>query len=209
MTDQSAPNIGSRIRAIREQRKLSLRALAEKCNLSANAISLIERGENSPTVSSLHTLANALGVKITEFFEETRDRSVVFVSQDQRLRTEGNGLVMESLGIGLRHQQLEPFLVTVEPESDNENSPITHPGHEFVYCLEGEIEYNVSGHTYHLATGDSLLFEATEPHFFQNVSKLPAKLLFVFQTIEGNHLGQQRHIDNWSPHELAQLRLPK
>ena len=70
MIEQAEPNVGQRIRMLRDQRKLSLRALADRCGLSINAISLIERGENSPTVSSLHVLATALGVPITDFFEE-------------------------------------------------------------------------------------------------------------------------------------------
>ena len=208
MTENSLPNVGSRIRAIREQRKLSLRALAERCNLSANAISLIERGDNSPTVSSLHALATALGVKIADFFEEAHDQAVVFVRRDQRLRTEGNGLVMESLGIGLHRQQIEPFLVTVEPGSDKGCDPITHPGQEFVYCLDGEIEYWVGGQDYHLTAGDSLLFAATQPHCFRNIGEHTGTLLFVFQTIEGSRLARQRHLANWSPHENAQLKLP-
>ena len=61
-------NVGQRIRTIRERQGLSLRAVAERCGLSLNAISLIERGENSPTVSSLHHLATALNVPITRFF---------------------------------------------------------------------------------------------------------------------------------------------
>ena len=113
MNDQPESNVGSRIRIIREQRKMSLRALAERCKLSANAISLIERGENSPTVSSLHALATSLGVKITAFFEESHDQTVVLVRKDQRLRADGTGLVMESLGIGLHDQQLEPFLTVL------------------------------------------------------------------------------------------------
>ena len=112
-----APDVGGRIRALREQRKLSLRALAKQCDLSVNAISMIERGENSPTVSSLQTLAAALGVKITAFFEAPHDYAVVLVRRAQRLGTQSGGVLMESLGIGLANQQLEPFMVTVEPGS--------------------------------------------------------------------------------------------
>ena len=171
MTVHSLPNVGSRIRAIREQRKLSLRALAKRCNLSTNAISLIERGDSSPTVSSLHALATALGVKITDFFEEAHNQAVVFVRGDQRLRTGGNGLVMESLGIGLHNQQIEPFLVTIEPGSNNRCDPITHPGQEFVYCLDGEIEYRIGDQAFCLTAGDSLLFEASQPHCFHNIGE--------------------------------------
>ncbi|WP_119070543.1 cupin domain-containing protein [Aggregatilinea lenta] len=192
---RSTLNVGPRIRAIREQRKLSLRALAERCDLSINAISLIERGENSPTVSSLHTLANALGVKITDFFEETQGQAIVFVPRGQRLGTQGNGLVMESLGIGLHNQQLEPFLVAVEPGAGGASQPISHPGQEFVYCTSGAIEYHVSSHAYAMQPGDSLLFDATQPHYFCNLSDRPAELLLVFQGFEGGILARHRHLE--------------
>jgi transcriptional regulator with XRE-family HTH domain len=195
MMEDIAPNVGPRIRAMREQRGLSLRALAERCNLSINAISLIERGENSPTVSSLHMLATALGVKITDFFEDPHEHAVVYVRHDQRLATRGNGLLMESMGIGLRHQQLEPFMVTVEPGAEDPSESISHPGQEFVCCLEGNILYQIGDQIYSLEAGDSLLFEATQPHYFRNAGDTPARMLMVFQAIDGSHLARQRHLE--------------
>lgn len=195
----NALNVGPRIRAIREQRKLSLRALAERCDLSINAISLIERGENSPTVSSLHTLANALGVKITDFFEEMHEQAIVFVPRGQRLGTQGNGLVMESLGLGLHNQQLEPFMVTVEPGAGGASQPISHPGQEFVYCLTGMVEYHVGGQTYSMLPGDSLLFDATQSHYFCNLGEIQAELLLVFQGFEGGILARHRHLETSAP----------
>ena len=85
MADTSKPNVGQQIRAIREKQEFSLRALAERCGLSVNAVSLIERGENSPTVSSLHLLATALDVPITDFFREEHEQTIVFVEPAQRL----------------------------------------------------------------------------------------------------------------------------
>lgn len=193
--EELAPNVGPRIRTIREQRGLSLRALAKQCNLSINAISLIERGENSPTVSSLHMLATALHVKITEFFEDPHEQAVVYVKQDHRLATQSNGLLMESLGIGLRHQQLAPFMVAIEPGLGEGCESIVHPGQEFVYCLEGTVLYQVSGQPYHLEPGDSLLFDATQPHCFRNTGDFLARLLLIFQAVEGNHLARQRHLE--------------
>jgi transcriptional regulator with XRE-family HTH domain len=193
--EEIAPKVGPRIRTLRELRGLSLRALAERCNLSINAISLIERGENSPTVSSLQMLAPALGVKITDFFEDPHEHAVVYVRRDQRLATRGNGLLMESLGIGLRNQQLEPFMVTIEPGVGDDGESIAHPGQEFVYCLEGTVLYQVSGQTYHLEPGDSLLFEATQPHCFSNAGDSLARVMMIFQAIEGSSLARQRHLE--------------
>lgn len=195
MTEHTQLNVGGRIRALREQRGLSLRALAERCGLSINAISLIERGENSPTVSSLHVLATALGVKITDFFEDASEHAVVYVKRNQRLRSQGNGVVMESLGIGLRNQQLEPFLVTIEPNAINASELIAHPGQEFVYCVDGEIKYRIGSQLYALMPGDSLLFEATQPHCFRSIGESPATILLVFQAAEGSHLARQYHLE--------------
>jgi transcriptional regulator with XRE-family HTH domain len=194
MIEQAAPNVGPRIRAIREQHRLSLRALAGRCGLSVNAISMIERGENSPTLSSLHMLATALGVKITDFFEDADEQAVVYVQRDRRLRAQGNGIVMESLGTGLRNQQLEPFLMAIEAGAESGDDSV-HPGQEFAYCIKGEIEYRIGSQAYCLVSGDSLLFEATQPHSFRCMGETPATFLLVSQAIEGSHLGRQRHLE--------------
>ncbi len=194
MTAQIEPDVGARLRILREQHGLSLRELAEQCGLSFNAISRIERGENSPTVSTLHQLATALNVSIAAFFEDAHEEATVFIRRDRRLRSDGNGIAMESLGIGLRGQQLEPFLVTVEPGAGNADEPIVHSGEEFVHCLEGTIRYRVSNETYDMEAGDSLLFEATQPHCFENASASAARLLIVFQAPDGKLLAGQHHL---------------
>jgi transcriptional regulator with XRE-family HTH domain len=180
MGEQVGPNVGPKLRTLRERQGLSIRALAQQCGLSINAISQIERGDHSPTVSSLHMLANALRVPISAFFEDESEQSVVLVKQNDRLRSQAEGVLTESLGIGLQNQQLEPFFVTVEPGAGNIRQPITHLGEEFVYCVEGNIEYRVNDAVYQLETGDSLLFEAIYPHSFHNAFQAPATLVMVF-----------------------------
>lgn len=173
------PAVGVRVRELREARGLSLRALSDRCGLSINAISLIERGRSSPTVSSLHALAAALGVPIVDLFQAAEARGVVAVASDRRLGHEEHGVRMESLGSGLRDQQLAPFLFTLAPGAGGER-PVRHPGQEFAHCLEGQVEYTVNGERYLLATGDSLLLESTLPHVFRNASPRRARLLVVF-----------------------------
>lgn len=187
-------DIGQRIRALREQRELSLRALSEECGLSFNAISRIERGENSPTVSTLHRLATALGVPITSFFRQEAERMTVFVKRRDRLRSEAEGMVMESLGNGVLYQQLEPFYVTVAPGAGNVEAPVTHPGEEFVTCLVGELDYHVDGRVYHLQAGDSLLFKAMQPHGWHNPGQTPATALIVFQAVQDQRSSWTRHL---------------
>jgi transcriptional regulator with XRE-family HTH domain len=194
--DQKTESIvGQQILKLRKQRGLSLRALADLCGISANAISLIERNENSPNVSSLHQLATALDVPITDFFYEEKEPTTLFVKNDQGVRYRNNGVELESLGIGLPNQQLEPFRLIVGPGSGSANEPISHPGHEFVYCLKGEIDYYVNEQKYHLEVGDSLLLEASNPHCWKNVSNSPAIILLIFQATLSHHLARQSHLD--------------
>lgn len=191
MTEPSAPNVGVIIRELRKQRGMSLRALASGCGLSINAISKIERGENSPTVSSLHRLATTLEVPISALFQEEITELALLTKREEGLRREIGGMIMQSLGSGLPQQQLEPFLISIEPGTMREDNPVTHLGEEFVYCLEGEIEYHIEDETYTLRKGDSLIFKASQAHYWNNLSSHSAKAILVFQSSQAKHLLHQ------------------
>ena len=195
MIEETQPAVGPRILLLRQERGLSLRALARESGLSVNAISRIERGENSPTVSSLHRLAKALDVQITEFFRASPERSTILVRENERLRTRGDGVLIESLGTGLQAQRLGPFLMTIMPGACGADKPITHGGEEFVYCLEGEVDYMIQDKWQRLSAGDSLLFHASQEHLCKNTSLEKTKLLLVIQAPE-EEIGstQQRHL---------------
>jgi len=195
MNDYQSLDVGTRIREIREERRLSLRALAERCGLSVNAISRIERGDSSPTVSSLLLLASGLDIHIKDFFETGPEQSTIFIHKDKRLRTLGDGALIESLGVGLPGQILEPFLMTVEPGALGVEQPCAHAGEEFVHCIEGSIEYQVGETWFHLEAGDSLLFLASQEHICRNTSPQKAVFLIVLASTDQDvSLSHQQHL---------------
>lgn len=193
---QETPNVGQRIRALRERRGYSLRTLARRCKLSANAISLIEHGENSPTVSSLHELALALRVPITAFFMYETGKETILVRQNQRIISQSNMATMECLGSGLPNQQIEPFIMAIEPGGSNSPRTIAHTGEEFVFCLEGEIKCVIGNQTYSIKPGDSLLFLPTQPHIFYNETSELVKILFIFFTLVRETALRLHHMTN-------------
>src|SRR5512138_2223966 len=78
-------SLGNRLRDLRRQQGLSLRALAEKSGLSANTLSLIENGKTSPSVATLQQIAIALSIPITAFFEVKVNREpVIYTKHDSR-----------------------------------------------------------------------------------------------------------------------------
>ena len=196
MSERKPPDVGSQVRALRMERGLSIRGLAELCELSPNAISLIERGATSPSVSTLHRLATALKVPITAFFEGQDERVELILSRASNRPFSGtDSVLLESLGAGLDHQTLEPFVVTLKPGADSGNQEMSHDGHELVYCLQGELEYEVAGTRYQLAAGDSVLFEARLAHCWRNPGHDPAVFLLIFQSaVQGESVEQHlRH----------------
>lgn len=200
MHDQPEPNVGRRIRALRERQGLSLRALARRSGLSLNAVTQIERGENSPTVSSLHLLAGALGVSIASFFEEGQAQQTVLVRPTERPRAVLPGLVVENLGSGLRDQRLTPFAVTLAPGMGSHEEPVSHPGEEFVYCLSGCVRYVIDGREYELTPGCSLLFDSAQSHYFRNHGDQPAVVLLLFYGPSAAHPAPRLHLPTAAAH---------
>lgn len=190
-------NLGNRLKKIRGERGLSQRELAERAGISANAISLIERNENSPSVSTLQSLAAALSVKISYFFEEEQPGEVLFVSAGQRPELKSDGVRIESVGGKLLNQEMEPFLVHLEPGAGSGRQLVIHSGHELVYCLSGEIDYLIDGEPYLVRAGDMLLFQAYMPHSWTNSGSQPASFFLVLQTPGETEETIQRHFSSY------------
>ena len=188
-------DVATSLREFREARGISMRTLATKSGLSANALSMIERGKTSPSVSTLYKLADALGVSITAFFgAETEKRQIVFLKSDERTRMSFTRGVFEALGGEQFSGRVEPFMLTLESGSFSGPHNIVHTGHEFVFCLRGQLEYHVEKQDYLLSAGDSLLFASKLQHRWKNPSKNVTTALII---ISGFAEGEQPHAMHW------------
>lgn len=177
-------SLGNRLRELRRQQGLSLRALAEKSGLSANTLSLIENGKTSPSVATLQQIALALNIPITAFFEvKTQRDPVIFTRKGSRSVTPFSHGTLEELG-DLGNDSLQPFVVHFNPKTDSGPQPLTHDGSEFIYCLQGRVIYNVVGEEYTLEPGDSLLFSSKMPHTWYNPLDEPSAVIIIMSTIE-------------------------
>jgi transcriptional regulator with XRE-family HTH domain len=172
--------VGEKLRAIRRNRKLSIRALAELSELSVNTLSLIENRRTSPSVSTLNQLAQSLDVPITAFFEkDPRKKRVVYQKAGERQQVDFSLGQVESLGDGMPRMGSEPFITKLEPNANSGKEPIIYAGREFIYCLEGLITYSIEGESYPLSPGDSLIFDAYTPHSWANTSSTRSRALLV------------------------------
>lgn len=193
--DAISVDVSSRLRELREAQNISMRTLAARSGLSANALSMIERGKTSPSVSTLYKLAGALGVSITAFFSVESDRKqVVFLRHDERTRLSFTRGIFEALGGEHFAGRVEPFMLTMESGASSGNHDIVHSGHEFVFCLRGQLEYAVERQTYRLEPGDSLLFASRLRHRWKNPARIVTNALIL---ISGFAEGEEPHAMHW------------
>jgi transcriptional regulator with XRE-family HTH domain len=196
MPGKEAPsvNVGNRLRELREERNISMRGLATKSGLSANALSMIERGKTSPSVSTLYKLAEAMGVDITAFFGQPLERqSIVFMKAAERPRVSFQRGVWEDLGGVNFIGRVEPFVLTLENGGGSGPNTMLHSGHEFVFCLRGSLEYHVENQVFILEPGDSLIFSAKLRHRWRNIGNTVVNALIILADFSETDRGLSIH----------------
>ncbi|UCF60686.1 MAG: helix-turn-helix domain-containing protein [Anaerolineaceae bacterium] len=179
--DETTVNVAQQIRMLRERRNLSQRALAEASGLSRNTLSLLERGQTSPTVSTLKRIATALGVDLNAFFNPFEQLNIVHVKSDKRLHLQLSHGSMADLGVGMVDRLVTPLVLQLDPGARS-GPPLSHDGQDFIYCLSGEVLYTVNSQAFVLEPGDSLFFDGHLPHGFQSIGPEITKVLIVLST---------------------------
>ena len=192
-TGSNAPNcadrtlereLGSQIRAIRKKQDLSVSAFAASAGISPGMLSKIENGQISASLTTIHSLANALSTPISLLFssvEERQDSSLVKAGQGVVIERRGtkSGHVYRLLGHVLRGDMvLEPYLITLN-EGAQPYPNFRHAGIEFLFMLEGELIYRHGSETFHLEPGDSFLFDSGALHGPEDTPVLPARYLSI------------------------------
>lgn len=182
-------DVGGKLKKIRESMNMSIQMLAKESGVPEELISDIENHKISPPLGTLARIAKALNIKVGRFFEEgprkayslVRKDEGGFISKFQGQNMEDMGVIYLSLGFEKRERLMEPFLVTLTRESrSHEKVSLTHPGEEFIYIIEGEIELEILGRTEILRAGDSAYFDSSMPHSIKLASGDKALYLAIF-----------------------------
>jgi transcriptional regulator with XRE-family HTH domain len=176
--------IGSTIRRLRRARGLSLRDIGRSTGFSISFLSQVERGLSSISLTSLHTLAVALGVEMSEFFPEPQLERAASTRVNRR--TGDSRLPIRSahtyrlLGAAGFDRALEPLLVTIAPgEEADPRDDYAHEGEEFAYVLSGELVFTVDGVEHTLEAGESIHWKSTVPHLVRNDGAVSAEVVWV------------------------------
>ena len=174
-------DIGGRLRAVREARKLSQRDLAARAGLTSGAISLIEQNKSSPSVASLKALLDGIPMTMSEFFAEVESKGPPryfysasdFVELSPQEIGMGDGaarLSLRQLGNAFEHS-LQMLHERYPPGTDTGPAMLSHDGEEAGVVISGIIEVTVDKQVRVLNPGDGYLFESRLPHRFRNIGE--------------------------------------
>jgi len=179
-----ASTIGAQLRAYRTERGLTIAQLADRSGISKGMLSKLENRHASASLSTLARLADSLAVPVTAFFrglEEEHEAYFVPAGKGIEIRsaTGPDGRVYELLGETRGpNKRIEP--VRVRLTEPIEPFPLyQHAGTEFLYVLEGSMEYGYGNARYKVEPGDSLIFEGEVPHGPTRLISVPVEFLSV------------------------------
>ena len=176
--------IGRNVRRLRQQHGLTVAEMAARVGISKAMMSKIENAQTSCSLSTLALLAKGLDVPVTSLFRGADvERPAAFVKAGTGARIVRNGTReghdYQLLG-SLRgeHKRLECLEVTLSEKS--RTYPLfQHPGTEFIYMLEGVMDYSHSRSVYRLHPGDSLQIDGEGAHGPVDLVELPIRFLSV------------------------------
>lgn len=190
--------VGSRVREIRQQSGLSLRALASAIGISASALSQLETGRTLPSINRVHQIATELNIPLSTLFApdletpragESTPAAILSssVSYDSSIcvqkATETPTIHLDN---GIRWDRISPkesdglaFLHLAFDPRAGYSEYLRHNGREIVHVVEGTLTFHVGFGTHEISAGDSFMFPSTTPHKVVNPTDAPARACWL------------------------------
>jgi len=173
------------LRQARLARQLTIADVAGLAGLSRGMVSKIENAQVGTSLDSLSRLTSVLGLTMTRLF-----RDYDSAEGSAQLIRAGEGLEVVRRGTRQGHtyhllayqrgrdSRFEPFLISMDDESEAFPS-FQHEGTQFIYMLEGRIDYRHGQTVYPLSKGDAFTFDARVPHGPEQLVEVPIRFLAV------------------------------
>lgn len=178
-----APTIafGGRIRDLRRKSAMTLQTLADEAGISIGFLSQVERDKATPSLNTLSSVAEALGVEIDVFIAHPKvadslsrqGERPIFGLTDRTIQ-------YEKLTTTLPGGNLTTLIMHI-PEGFT-SEVVSHVGEEVIYILEGQLQQTLGEACVDLKSGDSLHFMGDTPHAYANPGPGPCRILWTGNT---------------------------
>ncbi|MCP3888647.1 MAG: helix-turn-helix domain-containing protein [Desulfobulbaceae bacterium] len=181
-------DLGNQVRNLRNKRDLTLQDLAGLTGLSKPNLSQIENNLVTPPIATLLKISSALGVAIGYFFQDSeQDSGIVVVRKKDRYGVAKGphishiGYQYEPLAYPKIDKSMEPFIVHMEEREADDIKYNNHKGEEFLYVIEGTLEFRCGNSVITLEEGDSLYFDSVVPHGYRGIGGHAKTLVVIYK----------------------------
>ncbi len=177
--------IGARIKRLRLKKSMGLVELGRLTGLSASFLSQLETGRVVPTLRNLSRIAMVFSKDLAYFFEAEPRTLFQVHRRKERVRLPQTGAdspayYFESLGYMVPDRPMDPYFAEFVPlAEETEPRAHMHPGYEFLYLLEGELNLRHGDQQCTLRPRDAVYFDSGTPHSYQCAGKKPAEAIIV------------------------------
>jgi len=182
--------IAKRIRELREHRRLTLEQVATRASMSKSFLSKVERCNVSISIAALSRLAGAFNVSIGEFFDSDEpDSEVIYVPRGESRSVTGThqdpsydyDVLIPRRGMRI----MQPTMISIDGKKARFELR-QHPGEQFIFMMEGEMDYVCGNREFTLRPGDCLYLNARVPHGPKVKRSRRARYLVV-HTVAASH----------------------
>lgn len=179
-----AYDVAGKLRALRLRKKLRLVELARHTGLSAAMLSKLERGRLFPTLPTLLRIALVFGVGLDHFFASSASRKSLGIVRRrertrfaERLGGRDAAWEFECLDFAATERKLNAYLSifhdVARPRAHQ------HDGGEFIHVLKGALLLKIAGDEHTLHDGDSIYFDASQPHAYSSAGARACEAIVV------------------------------
>ncbi|GLZ40721.1 XRE family transcriptional regulator [Actinokineospora sp. NBRC 105648] len=186
--------LAANLRALREAGGLSLSELARRSGIAKGTLSQLESGTGNPTIETVFSLSNALGVPVSNLLTEPADSEVVLVRGVDVDVLSGTAVDLRMLRrLDLRETVVEVYDQRVRAGEVQRSTG--HPGREHVLVTEGVLLVGPPGAPYRLGPGDYVCFPAGGPHVYETVDGPVTSVLLLEYAADDPGPGLGAHWD--------------
>jgi transcriptional regulator with XRE-family HTH domain len=171
--------LGERLRALRQERGLSIAQVAERTALTKGFLSQLERNLTSVSLSALARICSALGVRFGDVLDEPPMGAVIHRESAIRWTEVGNH---EDLVLSPPEEQRLNLIESHIPPGVSAGEDVyTFPADvELVYVLAGALELNVGPDAVTVNAGETFTYSPRDPHSWRNASQSEEAVVLWF-----------------------------
>ncbi|MDP8264326.1 MAG: XRE family transcriptional regulator [Candidatus Aceula lacicola] len=175
--------IGKKIQEIRKQQRISLTELSKKSGVQLATLSRMENLKMTGTLESHMEIAKALSIDITDLYQDIDFEKNKIDLQNEETSADlfnyNDKSSYEILTSKVLSKRMMPTLLRIDPDGKTNTEQGSKLSEKFLFVLEGSVSIKIGDTAYTLKEGNTLYFDASLPHYFENTGTKATKIICV------------------------------